>query len=121
MLQRAPRGYAALVTTFLGILNGSADSATAPELTGGQQAEFMAAWAQWAQEVGPALVDPGRPLFRKRRVTGQDAWPVEDTRVAYMILSAPSHNAAVDIVRGHPHLALSDGNSIDVIECPDVP
>ena len=106
---------------FLGILNGGADLATAPELSEAQQAEFMAAWARWAGEAGEALVDSGRPLYRKQRVTSQGVEPFEDAKVAYMLLSAPSHEAAVDIVRGHPHLTLFQGNSIDVIECPEVP
>ena len=108
------------MTIFLGILNGSAYSATSPELTEEQQAEFMAEWARWATEAGSALVDPGRPLFRKRRVTAQGVESIEDLRVAYMLVSATSHDAAVDIVRAHPHLSLAPGNSIDVIECPDL-
>lgn len=106
------------MATFLGILNRSADSSTAPEFTEEQQREFMAEWARCAQVAGSALVDPGRPLFRKRRVTSHDVEPLEDTRVAYMILSTPSHDAAVDLVRRHPHLSLDRGNSIDVVGCP---
>ena len=106
---------------FLGILNGAADPSTEPEPSETQQAEFMAAWARWAGEAGPALIDSGRPLYLKRRVTSQGVEDFEDAKVAYMLLSAPSHEAAVDIVRGHPFLSLYPGNSIDVIECPDVP
>ena len=113
--------YAAPVTTYLGILNGSAESSTAPELTEEHQGEFMTAWARWAQEAGPALVDPGRPLFRKRRVTAHSVELLEDARVAYMIISAASHDAAVGVVRGHPHLTLAPGNSIDLLECPELP
>lgn len=109
------------MATFVGILNGSAEPASASRLTDEQQAEFMAAWARWAQEAGPALVDPGRPLVYTRRVTAEGTEPVEDIRVAYMVLSAASYEHAVDLVRGHPHLALMPGNSIDISECAVLP
>lgn len=41
--------------------------------------------------------------------------------VAYAIVEADSHDAAVELFRGHPHLALLPGNSIEVLECPPVP
>ena len=107
--------------TYLAILNGAADTAADAALDPIQQEEFMAAWAQWAQETGAALVDPGKPLFHKRRVTAASAEVIEDSRVAYAIVTAESHDAAVNVFRRHPHLTLGPGNSIDVIECPDIP
>lgn len=116
-----PSRYALRMGTYLAILNGAADTAAETPLTQAQQAEFMTAWARWARETGPALVDPGKPLFHKRRVTADGVEAIEDGRVAYAIVTAESHDAAVDVVRRHPHLTLMPGNSIDVIECPDIP
>jgi hypothetical protein len=36
-------------------------------------------------------------------------------------VEADSHDEAVRIFSGHPHLELLRGNSIEVIECPSVP
>jgi hypothetical protein len=106
---------------YLAILTGAATEADKARLTDEQQAEFMAAWAAWAQAHQSALVDPGAPLFRKRRLTGHGVETFEDGKVAYSIVEADSHDAAVEVFRGHPHLALLPGNSIEVLECPPLP
>lgn len=36
-------------------------------------------------------------------------------------MRASSHDEAVEIFSGHPHLSLIAGNSIEVIECPTIP
>lgn len=106
---------------YLAILNGSADESDKVQLSQEQQNEFMAAWAAWAQKHESAFVDPGSPLFRKKRLTGQGVEDFEDGKVAYAIVEADSHEAAAEMFSDHPHLALLPGNSIDVLECPAIP
>jgi hypothetical protein len=50
---------------------------------------------------------------------GEDSF--EDTRIAYAIVEALTHEQAVKMFAGHPHLGLRPGNSIDVLECPAPP
>ena len=107
--------------TYLAILNGAAGEADKAELTDQQQSDFMAAWAAWALAHERALVDPGAPLFRKKRVTADRVEDFEDAKVAYAVVEAESHDDAVRIFGEHPHLTLTDGNSIEVIECPAIP
>lgn len=109
------------MTKYLAILNGSADESDEAELTDEQQMEFMQAWGAWAQAHESALIDPGSPLFRKRRLSHQGVDEFEDNRVAYAIVAADTHDAAVEMFREHPHLSLMPGNSIDIVECPAVP
>jgi hypothetical protein len=106
---------------FLAIYNGAADDEAKSDLSEEQQAEFMAAWGAWAQKHESALADPGAPLFRKKVVTSQGVEDVTDSKVAYSIVEAGSHDEAVRIVSEHPHLSLIEGNSIEVLECPAVP
>lgn len=120
-----PPGRASLSSAdmgrYLAILNGTASGPSETELTEQEQMDFMQAWASWAQRNERALVDPGAPLFRKKRVTAQGVEDFTDTSVAYAIVEASAHDDAVRIFSGHPHLQLRPGNSISVMECPPVP
>ena len=106
---------------FLAIFNGAADDADKAQFTEQQQTEFMTAWAAWAQANQRALVDPGAPLNRKKRLTGRAAEDFTDSKTGYAIVEAESHAAAVQIFSDHPHLGLVPENSIEVLECPPIP
>lgn len=106
---------------FLAVLNGAADESNKAELSDERQMEFMAAWGAWAQAHEHSLLDPGSPLFRKKRLNGQSIEDFEDGKVAYTIVEAESHDAAVELFVDHPHLGLIPGNSIEVLECPPIP
>ncbi|MCA2219127.1 hypothetical protein [Jidongwangia harbinensis] len=54
-------------------------------------------------------------------MTADGVEDVTDTMIGYAIVEAESHDAAVQIFAGHPHLGLSAGNSIAVLECPPPP
>lgn len=106
---------------FLAILNGAADDSDKAAISQAQQAEFMAAWASWAQQHASAFVDTGAPLYMKKRVTAQGVSDFVDSKTGYAIVAAESHDAAVQIFADHPHLALHPGNWIEVLQCPDTP
>lgn len=105
---------------FLAIYNGAADETTG-ELSLEQQEEFLRAWAAWAQANEAALVDPGAPLYLKRRVTRRGAEDFTDAKVGYAVVEADSFDEAVRIFSEHPHLGLLEGNSIEVLQCPAPP
>ena len=117
----ATRRYAARMATFLAIFTGAATDEERERLTDEQSAVFVEQWGAWAGSLGPALVDPGAPLFTKVRLTAEGAAPFEDAKTAYAVVEAPSHDAAVGLFTTHPHLALHPGNAIEVIECPAPP
>lgn len=106
---------------YLAIYNGAATDREKQALTAAQQQQFMDAWAEWAMVHDDALVDPGSPLFRKRLVTSEAVTEFDDAKTGYAIVHASSHDEAVEIFSGHPHLLLTAGNSIEVIECPAIP
>ena len=79
----------------------------------------MNAWASWAQANEEALVDPGAPLnVAKKVVTALGVEDFTDSKTAYTVVRADSHDEAVRISSEHPHLKLFRGNSIEVLECP---
>lgn len=109
------------MTRFLAIYNGAADEADKSEISDERRAEFMNAWANWAQRHAGALVDNGSPLFRKKRVTADGSDDFTDSKTGYAIVEAASHDEAVQIFSDHPHLGLINGNWIEVLECPPIP
>ncbi|WP_370615238.1 hypothetical protein [Mumia sp. Pv 4-285] len=106
---------------FLAIYNGFADDSDKDDLDAARQSEFMNAWASWAQAHQDALVDPGAPLYRKKRLTADGVEDFTDPKTGYALVEAASHDEAVRIFSDHPHLGLFPGNSIEVLECPPVP
>ncbi len=109
------------MTRFLAIFTGAATNEERESITDEQSAAFIESWGAWASSLGPALVDPGTPLFTKVRLTADGADPFEDAKTAYAIVEAPSHAEAAGLFSTHPHLSLLRGNSIEVIECPAPP
>ncbi|MEV7231678.1 hypothetical protein AB0M79_32425 [Polymorphospora sp. NPDC051019] len=106
---------------FLALFNGAADEVGKAELTEQRQSEFIHAWASWAQANEKALIDPGAPLNAKKLITAQGVEDLTDAMTGYTIVEADSHDEAVQIFAGHPHLQLFAGNSIVVLECPPRP
>jgi hypothetical protein len=106
---------------FLAIYHGGADPVETERLSEDQQAEFITAWAAWARTHQHSLADPGAPLFLKKLVTAHGVEDFTDSKTGYAIVEAASHDEAVRIFAGHPHLLLHPGNSIEVLECPPAP
>jgi hypothetical protein len=106
---------------FLVIFNGAAGETDKVALREKQQAEFMHAWAAWAQAHDRAIIDPSAPLNVKKGLARQGVEDSTDTKTGYTIVEANSHDEAVQIFSNHPHLGLFAGNSIEVLECPAPP
>lgn len=82
-----------------------------------ERAQVNAAWGQWYQQLGPAVVDGGNPVGQTMMVTpdgttmyGGGANPVS----GYTIIQAGSMADAVQLSQGCPVLA--SGGSIEVGE-----
>lgn len=106
---------------FLAIFRGAADEVDKAELTERQRTDFINAWSAWAHAHQRALVDPGAPLSAKRLVTADGSDDFTDSKTAYAVVEAASHDEAVRIFSEHPHLGLHRGNAIEVLECPPTP
>jgi hypothetical protein len=76
---------------------------------------------EWSKKVGSGLVDFGTPLGNAQKVT-KDGASASDSQVnGYTILQAENMDAAVEMLKGHPHLDWADGCSIEVYESLPVP
>lgn len=81
----------------------------------------MDAWGAWMARVGPVLVDGGSPLGSGQHVE-KGATAGSDMQVTgYSMLQADSMDAAVDMLRNHPHLDTPGGASIEVLESLPMP
>jgi hypothetical protein len=82
-----------------------------------EQARVMAAWGEWYQKLGDAVVDPGNPIAHSMTVEsdgsvseGSGSHPV----TGYTVIKAGDIDTAVDYAKGCPLLA--SGGSIEVGE-----
>ncbi len=71
----------------------------------------MAAWGEWSESLGDALVDIGNPLGAPASIGGDAADPAS----GYSVLEAADQDAAVKLASGNP-MAGEDGARIDVHE-----
>ena len=84
------------------------------------QAE-MAAWMEWAQRAGSAIVDLGSPVGSPRRFTSDTASTASKTSIGgYSILQAADAQALQALLVGHPHFR-APGGTIEIFEFLPMP
>jgi hypothetical protein len=67
-------------------------------------AAARAAFGQWLSEAGSAVVDPGEPLTMVAQVADGNPSPAVALG-GYSIVEAPSVDAVVALLKGHPFVA----------------
>jgi hypothetical protein len=91
-------------------------SATSEQMKAG-----MDAWMAWAQRAGDAVVDLGAPLGNGGRVDAQGVSGDGGEVSGFSVLQADSRDAVFELLRGHPHLQMPGGSSIEVHEYLPLP
>ncbi len=91
---------------FVLIYNGGT-----PPQTDEEKDRVMAAWGQWFEGIGDALVDPGNPFGPPHSIGGEATEPV----TGYSIVQADDQTAAAALVENHPMVS-EDGTRIDIYE-----
>lgn len=87
-----------------------------------EQAESgMNAWMEWARGAGDAVVDLGAPLGEAEEVGGDSGSSRQGHTTGFSILQADSMQAAVELMRDHPHLHTPGDSSIRVLEFLQLP
>lgn len=82
-----------------------------------EQDQVMAAWGEWFQGMGPALVDGGNPVGASRTLNGNGTVSEGggvNPLTGYSIIEAADLDAAVKLAKGCP--ILKNGGSIQVGE-----
>lgn len=85
-----------------------------------QREAGMADWMSWIQKAGDGLLDVGAPLAEGGSVPDGAAGNGSHV-TGYSILQAPSHDAAKELLRDHPHLNSPGNPVIEVLEVLPVP
>jgi len=83
--------------------------------------EGMEAWNSWAEKCGEGLVDLGTPLGNGQMISSAGANPSDKGVVGYSILQAETMEGAESMLLEHPHLAWTEGCSIEVHEALPIP
>jgi hypothetical protein len=74
---------------------------------------MKAAFGQWLQEAGSAVVDPGAPVHLVKQVAS--GTPTDAVEIGgYSIIEAPSLEAAATILQTHPYV--SHGGTLQLNE-----
>jgi hypothetical protein len=78
-------------------------------------------WVDWAQKIGPGLVDPGKPLGNAVRVTTRSNESTDSKIIGMSILQAESMDRAVMMVKDHHHLHWAADCEIVIFEEMRIP
>jgi hypothetical protein len=78
-------------------------------------AQVMQAWTDWFTQLGAAVVDPGNPASRTKRIAADGSVSDDPSGPSgYSIIKADSIDQAVELATGCPVLA--GGATIQVVE-----
>lgn len=78
-------------------------------------------WVQWAQKLGSALLDPGKPLGNAIRVTRASAVKTDSRVIGMSLVQAASIEGALEMVRDHHHLHWAEDCEIELLEEMPIP
>lgn len=81
----------------------------------------MAAWGTWVHNNHKSIVDMGSPLGKTKRIGREGVSAIENRDTAYVIVQAESHEAAAKLFLNHPHFMIFPGDSVEVMECLQMP
>ena|SRR5690606_8392233 len=75
----------------------------------------LAALARWDEEHAADIVYAGGPLGPTKRVSEDGVADVVNELTVFIVVRAPSHQAAAELFRGHPHFTIFPCDSVDVM------
>ena len=75
----------------------------------------------WGEANAAAIVDQGTPLGRTKRAAADGISDIRNAITGYVIVEAPSHEAAAKLFENHPHFAIFPGESVEIMECLPIP
>ena len=81
----------------------------------------MQLWVDWAVRIGPALLDPGKPLGNAVDVQPAGAAKSNTDIIGMSIIQAGSMDEALEMVKDHHHLRWAEACEITVLEEMPIP
>jgi hypothetical protein len=83
--------------------------------------QVMSAWMAWAGNLGDGLLDLGTPLSGGVQVTPEGTSPSTREVAGYSLIETEDMDTAVQLAKGHPHLNVPGGCTIEVHEAQPLP
>ncbi len=81
----------------------------------------IAAWIEWGKVNASAIVEPGAPLGKTKRVSTDGIVDTTNAMTGYVVVRAESHAAAAQLFENHAHFSLLPGDSVEIMECLPMP
>ena len=112
--------------TFLAIYTGTQEKLEAfkrleEEVRKKRDEEGMKAWMDWGTEHAASIVDMGAPLGKTKRTAADGVTDIKNNIAGYVIVKAPSHEAAARLFLNHPHFTIFPGDGVEIMECLPLP
>lgn len=110
---------------YLGVYMGSEIGNTWNSLSPDEQKmrgeKGMAAWGQWVEKYKKSIVVFGGPLGKTKKVDREGIHNIKNMMTGYVVVEAGSHDEAAKMFLEHPHFTIFPGDSVEVMECNDIP
>ena len=81
----------------------------------------IAAWHDWVQKHQSSIVQSGGPLGKTKKVSPAGISDVSNELAVFMVVRAPSHEAAAALFESHPHFTIFPGEAVEVMPVLPVP
>src|SRR5215469_1209417 len=81
----------------------------------------MKAWGDWMTTHKASVVAEGSPLGKTKRTSAQGVADITNNMTGWVIVQAPSHEAAARMFENHPHFTIFPGDSVEIMECLPIP
>jgi hypothetical protein len=86
-----------------------------------REAEGLQAWHAWVAKNKKSIVDIGGPLGFTKKATRRGITNTNNEMGAFTVVTASSHAAAAALFKKHPHFMIFPGDSVEVMECLEIP
>ena len=106
---------------FLALYMGAADGSQPPPPTPDAIGKGMAAWNKWMADHASVVVETGGPLGKTKKASKAGLTDMKNAVAGYVIVEAPSHEAAAKMFLDHPHFAIFPGDSVEIMEVMPIP
>ena len=106
---------------FLAVYTGSPGAGPPPNMDEKTMAAGMAAWTKWMTDHAASLVETGGPLGKTKKVSKGGVTDTSNDLAGYVILEAPSHEAAAEMFKGHPHFTIFPGEGVEIMPVLAIP
>jgi hypothetical protein len=86
-----------------------------------KEQQGMAAWKAWMEQHAADIATVGGPLGKTKKVSASGTEDVRNLMSAFVIVRAPSHEAAARMFDGHPHHTIFPGESVEIMPVLPIP